>query len=343
MSGFHATDPRAGGSALESMPSIPTDTLLDENDLMHIDDALNFEMDDTLGFGERMGGLVGETGLVGKETGVTDVTRPIQDARHGRGPSNSGVVSGGFTMGSADANGTSSDDPDQLDGEEKLDPSNPKHKRRIQNRLASARFRAKAKDRQGELDKLKHQVTQLRREKRDLEEKCVSIKANSLAEAERQRASTMAWIVDHFWLRRKLHFKTLANCVRWMVSGKYKPGMSNAVAELMAAQTAQRSAEGDVAGVGGAALAEDQDLSGFGEDDAPAGSADPSVGIAAGSPSRILSGNDNSHFMDETGSEASTPPGWGQRMKMLLSDSFKARMKLSGNDPESDHSRPHTR
>jgi hypothetical protein len=85
MSGFHATDPRAGGSALESMPSIPTDTLLDENDLMHIDDALNFEMDDTLGFGERMGGLVGETGLVGKETGVTDVTRPIQDARHGRG------------------------------------------------------------------------------------------------------------------------------------------------------------------------------------------------------------------------------------------------------------------
>jgi hypothetical protein len=39
-----------------------------------------------------------------------------------------------------------------------LDSNDPKHKRRIQNRLASARFRAKAKERQTELDRLKSQV-----------------------------------------------------------------------------------------------------------------------------------------------------------------------------------------
>jgi hypothetical protein len=38
-----------------------------------------------------------------------------------------------------------------------LDPNDPKYKRRIQNRMASARFRAKAKERQNELDRLKNQ------------------------------------------------------------------------------------------------------------------------------------------------------------------------------------------
>ena len=64
-----------------------------------------------------------------------------------------------------------------------------------------------------------------------------------------------------------MHFKTLANSVRWMVSGKYKPGMSEAVAELMAAQTAERSADGDANGVEIEELNQDQDLSGFGDDD----------------------------------------------------------------------------
>ena len=94
--------------------------------------------------------------------------------------------------------------------------------------MASARFRAKAKERQLELDRLKHQVAQLRREKADLEAECRATRENLEREAERQRASTMAWIMDHFWLRRKVHFKTLANSVRWMVRGNYRPGMTEA-------------------------------------------------------------------------------------------------------------------
>lgn len=316
------------------MPSIPNGGLLDdENDLMQLDDALNFEVDEAL-----LGGFVPP--LDGE---IADITA-IGAARHAasRGPSSSDIGTG-FTMGStgtgSDTNGgNSSDDP--VDGEP-LDPSNPKHKRRIQNRLASARFRAKAKERQNELDKLKSQVALLRREKKDLEDMCVKIKEQSRAEADAQRASTMAWIVDHFWLRRKVHFKTLANSVRWMVSGKYKPGMSEAVAELMAAQTAERSADGDANGVEIEELNQDQDLSGFGDDDAPAGSADPSAAIAAGSPSRIMS-----QAMDEDGSEASTPT-FGQRLKQFLTDSFKKRMERLGKRlseaDEAELQRPHTR
>ena len=129
--------------------------------------------------------------------------------------------------------------------------------------MASARFRAKAKERQNELDKLKAQVAQLRREKRDLEALNAKTREDAAAEAERQRASTMAWIVDHFWLRRKVHFKTLANSVRWMVSGKYRPGMSEAVAELMARQTASLSAEADKSGLTAEEMEADQDLSGL--------------------------------------------------------------------------------
>ena len=52
---------------------------------------------------------------------------------------------------------------------------------------------------------------------------------------------TMAWVVDHFWLRRKVHFKTLANSVRWMVSGKYTPGLE---AVLRAKEERERAARG---------------------------------------------------------------------------------------------------
>ena len=126
-----------------------------------------------------------------------------------------------------------------------LDPKDPKYKRRIQNRLASARFRAKAKERQTELDRLKHQVTQLRREKFDLESQCARMNIAIQREGERQRTSTMAWIVDHFWLRRKVHFKTLANSVRWMVKGNYKPGMTETVLRAKEAADARRREAGE--------------------------------------------------------------------------------------------------
>ena len=95
---------------------------------------------------------------------------------------------------------------DQVDVSD-LDPKDPKYRRRIQNRMASARFRAKAKERQQELDRLKSQVTQLRREKADLEAQCRNLNVMIESAAEQHRTSTMAWIVDHFWLRRKVHFK----------------------------------------------------------------------------------------------------------------------------------------
>ena len=60
-------------------------------------------------------------------------------------------------------------------------------------------------------------MAQLHPGKADLEAECRATRENLEREAERQRASTMAWIMDHFWLRRKVHFKTLANSVRWMV------------------------------------------------------------------------------------------------------------------------------
>ena len=95
--------------------------------------------------------------------------------------------------------------------------------------MASARFRAKAKERQNELDRLKSQVMQLRREKAELEEQCKKYNIAIAEEGERQRTSTMAWIIDHFWLRRKVHLKTLANSVRWMIRGQYKSGMTEVV------------------------------------------------------------------------------------------------------------------
>ena len=341
MSGFAGG---AGPSGLDRMPSIPTDALLDADDLMQLDDALNFEVDEALAFAPPGVSIppVGE--------GLADVgIQPITAARPGRGPSSHSV--GGFALGSAgsDHGGNSSDDPSLVFDDPPGDPSDPKHKRRIQNRMASARFRAKAKERQNELDKLKAQVAQLRREKRDLEALNAKTREDAAAEAERQRASTMAWIVDHFWLRRKVHFKTLANSVRWMVSGKYRPGMSEAVAELMARQTAAASAEADKSGLTAEEMEADQDLSGFGDDDAPAGSADPSLAAAAsaGSPAgrrepldASVDDGDPSHG----GSEANQPPTFGQRIKMFLTDSFKRRSeRFGGKGADGALARPHTR
>jgi cell fate (sporulation/competence/biofilm development) regulator YlbF (YheA/YmcA/DUF963 family) len=53
--------------------------------------------------------------------------------------------------------------------------------------MASARFRAKAKERQQELDRLKSQVTQLRREKGDLEAQCRNLNVLIATAAEQHR------------------------------------------------------------------------------------------------------------------------------------------------------------
>ena len=61
--------------------------------------------------------------------------------------------------------------------------------------MASARFRAKAKERQLELDRLNTQVAQLRREKADLEAECRATREN--LEREAGGGSSVHHGVDH--------------------------------------------------------------------------------------------------------------------------------------------------
>ena len=300
------TDPPAGLSG--RMPSIPADGgFLEENDLMHLDGVLDFEVTDPA----LAASAPPPSGWV---------------AAHRRGVSDS---SGGGDSDDWTGSGFTAGDPsgDKNDVGADLDPNDPKYKRRIQNRMASARFRAKAKERQQELDRLKHQVAQLRREKADLEAECRAARENLEAEAERQRTSTMAWVVDHFWLRRKVHFKTLANSVRWMVRGNYRPGMTEA---------ALRAKEARARGI--QPMDDDDDRFRVSDDDED----------ADGGPD---SSRDDSHSAqvestfgsDRQDRERSFSPSFAQRVAALgerITGSFRG---LGGSWPNSPAPRPHTR
>lgn len=231
------------------MPSVPADAgaFFDENDLANLDGVLDFDVPG--------GGALGQSGNFGGPNSgyIMDVDRAntTGDADHAGGLNTSSEDLDFYGSDHGDDRGGGSgtkegkgkkghgrrhsgesfeigSGADQVDVSD-LDPKDPKYRRRIQNRMASARFRAKAKERQQELDRLKSQVTQLRREKADLEAQCRNLNVMIESAAEQHRTSTMAWIVDHFWLRRKVHFKTLANSVRWMVRGQYRKGMTDAV------------------------------------------------------------------------------------------------------------------
>ena len=234
---------------LGRMPSVPADAgaFFDENDLANLDGVLDFDVPG--------GGALGQSGNFGGPNSgyIMDVDRAntTGDADHAGGLNTSSEDLDFYGSDHGDDRGGGSgtkegkgkkghgrrhsgesfeigSGADQVDVSD-LDPKDPKYRRRIQNRMASARFRAKAKERQQELDRLKSQVTQLRREKADLEAQCRNLNVMIESAAEQHRTSTMAWIVDHFWLRRKVHFKTLANSVRWMVRGQYRKGMTDAV------------------------------------------------------------------------------------------------------------------
>ena len=121
-------------------------------------------------------------------------------------------------------------------------------------------------------------------------------------------------------------------------------------ARKVAGETAAASAEADKSGLTAEEMEADQDLSGFGDDDAPAGSADPSLAAAAsaGSPAgrrepldASVDDGDPSHG----GSEANQPPTFGQRIKMFLTDSFKRRSERErcGKNADGALARPHTR
>ena len=242
---------------LGRMPSVPADAgaFFDENDLANLDGVLDFDVP-----GGGTGAGLGQSGNFGGPNSgiynsgyIMDVDRAntTGDADHAGGLNTSSEDLDFYGSDHGDDHGGGSgtkggkgkkghgrrhsgesfeigSGADQVDVSD-LDPKDPKYRRRIQNRMASARFRAKAKERQQELDRLKSQVTQLRREKADLEAQCRNLNVMIESAAEQHRTSTMAWIVDHFWLRRKVHFKTLANSVRWMVRGQYRKGMTDAV------------------------------------------------------------------------------------------------------------------
>ncbi|EEH55269.1 uncharacterized protein MICPUCDRAFT_69288 [Micromonas pusilla CCMP1545] len=164
-----------GQSALDRMPSIPADAgrFFDEKDLMQLDGMLDFDVDADAaagGFSHGAGGGNGGGNAPSYHTGGTSGGNGggyTSGATSEGSPSHGG---GGSSGGHGGGHGGGSEDYGDL--AHGLDPKDPKYKRRIQNRLASARFRAKAKERQTELDRLKHQVTQLRREKFDLESQC---------------------------------------------------------------------------------------------------------------------------------------------------------------------------
>lgn len=288
------------------MPSIPADGgFLEENDLMHLDNVLDFEVTDPA----LAASAPPPSGWVAAHS------RGVSDSSGGGGDSDDWTGSG-FSAG------------DEKNVGADLDPNDPKYKRRIQNRMASARFRAKAKERQLELDRLKHQVAQLRREKADLEAECRATRENLEREAERQRASTMAWIMDHFWLRRKVHFKTLANSVRWMVRGNYRPGMTEA---------ALRAKEARAQGI--QPMDDDDERFRVSDDEADDG----------GEPD---SSRDDSHsapvestFGSERDRERPISPSFAQRVAAFgerITGSFRG-LARTASWPKSPTPRPHTR
>lgn len=219
------------------MPSIPTGVdgrFFEESDMMDLDDMLNFDI------GPRDG--AGPSGAAANA--VETHAYYSSDAPHS-------LTSSGEDQGYSSGQGLSLSPNGETfqfqmsagtPGAEDLDPNDPKYKRRIQNRMASARFRAKAKERQMELDRLKTQVLQLRREKAALEDQCRRLNIAIETEGEKQRKSTLAWVIDHFWLRRKVHLKTLANSVRWMIRGQYKSGMTEVVLRAKDANDAAKAA-----------------------------------------------------------------------------------------------------
>lgn len=101
-------------------------------------------------------------------------------------------------------------------------------RRRLQNRAASARHRQRIKDREHELDRVKDEIAALKRERDDLTRAAATLNArNAELEAaaaaqparERQlQEQAMLYVVNRFWLRRKMHFPTIGRVVKGVMS-----------------------------------------------------------------------------------------------------------------------------
>jgi len=91
--------------------------------------------------------------------------------------------------------------------------SDPVLRRRLQNREASARFRARGKQRDQQLNKLRAQVESLTQRNTELQKELVALKENRASEVLRIQESTMMWIMSKFRLKRKISFRSVVQTV----------------------------------------------------------------------------------------------------------------------------------
>lgn len=90
-------------------------------------------------------------------------------------------------------------------------------RRKIQNRLSSARFRAKQKAREKEVGLLRDQVTDLEREVKRLESLVFTLESQLLVTEEAAQQTTIEWVLSKFRLRRKVKFLTYSKTFKvWL-------------------------------------------------------------------------------------------------------------------------------
>lgn len=105
-------------------------------------------------------------------------------------------------------------------------------RRRLQNRAASARHRQRIKEREGELvtlrqdkadlvaekDAMAAQIEELQSKLREAESRAAAAEAATEKRAQEASEQALLYVVGKYWLRQKLHFPTVASCVRGLVS-----------------------------------------------------------------------------------------------------------------------------
>jgi hypothetical protein len=105
--------------------------------------------------------------------------------------------------------------------EEKKSGENVSEKRRQQNRLASARFRAKnrrSREAAQELEALKDQNARLKADNVALVTQLRMMNTSVTNEMRGIQEGTLNWVLSKFWLRRRLSFKTVATAITAMVA-----------------------------------------------------------------------------------------------------------------------------
>jgi len=105
--------------------------------------------------------------------------------------------------------------------EEKKSGESVSEKRRQQNRLASARFRAKnrrSREAVQELEALKDQNARLKADNVALVTQLRMMNSSVMNEMRGIQEGTLNWVLSKFWLRRRLSFKTVASAITAMVA-----------------------------------------------------------------------------------------------------------------------------